>query len=642
MSITSTVVESMPGTTIPEINGDGPITRRRLWRSRMLHLVLCAVGLTPWLLDLSPALQAAGWGLWLPGIGFVAAGGWVMLLFPVTLLLFALAFFAWFGSGMIIAPILVWGLAAVAAGLVTDGSTLPQAHLLIPAITAGWLVFSAMQRRKRLSKQIQSRDERNQYLTEEISEVRRVAVAAPPKEGRELAPDQLGMIRYLLDRALQPVGQLEGFDKIDQFQTSALRYQINMIGYGLSGAQRHYTPNFHGYLSEAQRRLFEQYCQRQIWGYWAWENAWGNFSLDKNPAAKDNIMLTGYININLLQYMNNTGDDRYTKPGSMNFIWNQNTHFPHDIHSINQSILDNFRRQEYCLYPCEPNWIYPACNLRGLLAVALYDTVFGTEYLPELLPAFRKHLEAEFINPDGLLVSLRSKHTGHALPFPVPPGGMAKFLHPVFPDLAEVDYAIARRENVERDNGELRLKDMGKAIDFGNYQPGYGFVIDGVLSGAAELGDLDYVAAAKRELQEKIGRVDQKGVISWEASNLANAMLIESQLAFKDAWKDSVLSRPSDAELSGPILAEASYPEVLVAKAISHTGEDLELVLYPGRDNGAQTIGLERLQPGRSYCLQGAMLSTFAADAEGKATVSVPLNGRTALHVTPAELQLNA
>ena len=43
-----------------------------------------------------------------------------------------------------------------------------------------------------------------------------------------------------------------GYDKVDQFQTSALRYQINHLGYGLVMAQCMYTPNFHGYLSQAQ------------------------------------------------------------------------------------------------------------------------------------------------------------------------------------------------------------------------------------------------------------------------------------------------------------------------------------------------------------------------------------------------------
>src|SRR5258708_768359 len=91
---------------------------------------------------------------------------------------------------------------------------------------------------------------------------------------------------------------MNGYDKVDQFQTSALRYQINHLGYGLGMLQCMYTPSFHGYLSQAQRNLIELYLDRRIWGYWLWESAWGHLNLtDPDPAAKDNIMLTGWFGI---------------------------------------------------------------------------------------------------------------------------------------------------------------------------------------------------------------------------------------------------------------------------------------------------------------------------------------------------------
>ena len=51
---------------------------------------------------------------------------------------------------------------------------------------------------------------------------------------------------------------LHGFDVIEQYQTSAIRYQINFLLWGLQLAQCHYTPNFHGYLSLAQRNLIDK------------------------------------------------------------------------------------------------------------------------------------------------------------------------------------------------------------------------------------------------------------------------------------------------------------------------------------------------------------------------------------------------
>jgi hypothetical protein len=74
-------------------------------------------------------------------------------------------------------------------------------------------------------------------------------------------------------------------------------------------------------------------------------------------------MLTGYLPVNALLYMINTGDDCYGKNGSMSFERNGKVAHVHDVHSIVKSVLDNFLGrydQPFCLYPCEPNWIYPA------------------------------------------------------------------------------------------------------------------------------------------------------------------------------------------------------------------------------------------------------------------------------------------
>ena len=76
----------------------------------------------PTLLGLAPSLRAAGIGLWLPGAGFVAVGGWAALLFPLTLLLFVFGLVAWFWAGMVLALIVVWNGAAAVAGLMAGDS----------------------------------------------------------------------------------------------------------------------------------------------------------------------------------------------------------------------------------------------------------------------------------------------------------------------------------------------------------------------------------------------------------------------------------------------------------------------------------------------------------------------------------------
>src|SRR5258708_22173196 len=180
-------------------------------------------------------------------------------------------------------------------------------------------------------------------MSNAIAEAIEVAEPVPTMAERELMPDDLASSRYALDRALQPVGQMNGYDKVDQFQTSALRYQINHLGYGLGMVQCMYTPSFHGYLSQAQRNLIELYLDRRIWGYWLWESAWGHLNLtDPDPAAKDNIMLTGWFGIQLCTYMSNTGDRRYAEPRSLPFRRNARRVFHHAPHTIAQSVMKVF------------------------------------------------------------------------------------------------------------------------------------------------------------------------------------------------------------------------------------------------------------------------------------------------------------
>jgi hypothetical protein len=633
-AITSAVDAALPG----QIHrSGGPLTRARLMRSKLLHALGCILGATPFLMHASPALQALGWGLWLPGLGFVSVGGWSLLWVPATFVLFAVAFVAWFGSGMIIAPILVWVGSALAAAAIAGPQPTHYAPVAVPLLTLAFLATTYIKRANRYTKALERRAIREAALPAVIKEIRGATVAAPPLAERELGTVEIGMLRYLIDRALQPIGVLNGFDKIDQFQTSALRYQLNQVGWALAIVQRHHLPNFHGYLNEAQQRVIDQYLQGPIWGYWRLENLWGNLSLNTNPAKKDNVMLTGYLPVNALLYMINTGDDRYGKRGSMSFMRNAKVAHEHDIHSIVKSVLDNFQGhydQPFCLYPCEPNWIYPACNFRGLTVVRLYDTMYGTQHFDAIKDRFRARLEAEFLRADGGVVPLRSKLTGHELPFPAPDAVNVKMLSPLFADLAEKYWAICRHEDVYREGTELRVKVPDKAVDFGNYKPGNLFVMDGFLGASTEMGDREVVNAVKDMAlrSDKLKWID--GVTSFTASNMANVSFMESWMNVTHGWRDSILSKPPAAVLKGPILAAAAYPDVLVALAISH-GDDLKLVLYSGGAAGDKTLGLERLQPGARYQLKETGYE-FTADSQGKARLAHRVDGRTELHIVPA------
>jgi Linalool dehydratase/isomerase len=617
---------------------DGPVTSARLTRNRMAHIGMCLIGMMPWLLSASPGLQAFGWGLWLPGLGFVSVGGWALLLVPVTFIFFSLAIVAWFGTGMVIAPIIVWAGATLLAAAMAGDAAANYTPVAVPAITIAYLGISAWRRSKTLKERLARRAVREATLPAIIREVRAAAVPAPSIAERELSEFELSMLRYVLDRALQPLGRLNGFNKIDQFQTSALRYQLNQIGWTIAIAQLHHTPNFHGYLNEAQRRVIEQYLQDEIWGYWRYENAWGNLNFDGDPAKKDNVMMTGYFPINILLYMLNTGDDRYSQAGSLTFQRRGKNVYPHDIHSIVQSLVDNFRgkySQPFCLYPCEPNWIYPGCNFRGLTSVRIYDTYFGTDYFSSIADHFRQSFEHEFIRPDGGVVPLRSKLTGHELPFPAPDSVNVKELSPLFPDLSEKYWAITRGEDVYHENGKLKIKLPEKAVDFGNYSSGNMFVFDGLLSGSTEMGDRNVVEEVRRMILDSGSLIETGNVTNFDASNLANASIMQSWFNVTNGWRDAIQKKRPTSVLEGPILAEAQYPDVLVAQAISD-GSDLQLVLYPGTASGAFPIGIERLRSGALYRVVETG-EEVTADSEGKIVLNITLDGRTPLNIVPAQ-----
>jgi hypothetical protein len=67
--------------------------------------------------------------------------------------------------------------------------------------------------------------------------------------------------------ALQPVDRFDGFNRVDIFQTAAVRYQINLMGYAIAQVQRCYTPSFRGYASRAQVNLIDKARLPEVWNY---------------------------------------------------------------------------------------------------------------------------------------------------------------------------------------------------------------------------------------------------------------------------------------------------------------------------------------------------------------------------------------
>lgn len=619
----------------------GPVTAARQRRTWIIYLSLVIAGLLPTLLAAAPAWQAAGLGLVLPGGGFVALGGWWTLLFPLTLILFVVTLVAWFWAGAVVAPVLLWLGAALAAGaLAGERAAWRPAPLIV--LGAALLIGAGFARRnRRLATAGAARGAaREAFLPASLAEVeaQAVPVVAP---ARELSADQLAGLRYLLDRALQPLERFDGFTIIDQFQPAALRYQLNHMGFALGIAQTAYVPNFRGYMGLAQRNLISKYLDRRVWDYWVLESCWGHLNFtDWNPAARDNIMLTGWFGAHVGQYMLATGDRRYLEPGSLTFRLNDRKAWPHDFRTIIGSVDKNYSGAEFGHFACEPNWIYPICNHYGMLSLVTHDAVTGSALVDRHLPEWFAKMDSEFTDTAGSIIGLRSQLTGMPVPFPVGEAGYAHFENCFAPPRARQLWAIARREIepllVTDPDGTERMQMPGEGLDAGHYRSGHVAAYASYLVAAREFGDRRIAEAALRGLERDCAPSREGGVLRYlKGSNISNATAIMGLLMETGDFRRSFTTGPSPQALAGPMIETLDYPAVLVAKAVSE-GTGLDAVFLPGATPGRQAIPLSQLQPGRRYVLTGVEERELVADAAGTAAFHLLLDGRREVTLRPA------
>lgn len=660
----------------------GPATKRRLWRTRAIYLVVAAVGVGLVLLASGPRWHAFGIGLLFPGAGmFYPAGGAATVLlnlvwFAGTLAVFALSLLIWFATANIFAPIAVWVGAAAVAALRTPQAgndwfaAIPLAGLLAYAIAHRIWVQRSFARAERAT------GERNAAVADMVMPARPSFVPAKPFVGSELTEDELSLLRYPLELGLQPVESFWGFDRMDQFRDAATRYQADFLGYLLALVNYSRMPAFRGYLAQAQRNLIDKVLLPPMWDYWRLENRWGNLRWSGDPVIRDNIMLSGWLGMHVGLYESVTGDHHYSEPGGLTFRWNESKAYVHDLGTMNRAVYDNFRRYDLGFFPCEPNWIYPVCNSAGMMSLILNDRLHGTNYSADLADSYRFAHEREFVAPDGTPVGLKSTRLGWNITVPealknLSTGGQAAgsslaardssgtasstlflpFHTAIFPDIAERDivggsYDATRQAIL---SGALDLHAMSAA---GPQTGGPAYL--GVLGYATEYGDDELADAVKKAFWSDPNShlVTENGVryFDWVkpedplqparprrdsiAPVMIQSVLLSGFFGRHGAGYDLINRGNLDEWDRGPLLDEVPYPEVLVARAVTD-GEALDVVLRPGGEGGRFTISLSRLRPGHAYRVSGALQHVVEADAEGRAELEVDVPGRHELRVEP-------
>lgn len=256
----------------------GPVSRRKVFRLKMMWLFAATIGLGISLFSNCIHLQSFGLGLVFPGAGFllhvtssVTSALLHMGFLAASVILFFLAVFLWFWNGNILAPIAVWVTSAMLAGWMdhpelgpafctsaTSARSLPIAPIATILLLA--TVTFAVQRliSLGLARQRDSLERRKSVISE-------VSVSSSPLERdgltrqvRELSQDDVAALRFALDRALQPIDDWNGFHFSDQWQPAAPRYQVNTLGWALALANHNSLPSMRGYLQEAQLNLIEK------------------------------------------------------------------------------------------------------------------------------------------------------------------------------------------------------------------------------------------------------------------------------------------------------------------------------------------------------------------------------------------------
>ncbi len=563
-------------------------------------------------------------GVAIPGAGFLPPLDVGAMLWTVaSMAIFAVGLLLWFGTGNVLAPPLAWGGSIVAAILIRSDTSAPieAAWLLVPVVCALFALASAFKPRLRSP---------TPAALEQAAGAR-CEPAPKPRPEEELDPRTTSLLRLLLDRALQPVETFEGFERRDQFQTAALRYQVNFLSYAISMAQRRFLPAYVGVMREAQHRLLLKQQDLRLWRYWALESLWGHLRWSPDPVPRDNIMYTGFVLTQIALAEAALGRSiaaeghmhlRLRHPGGEVFAYGRD--------DLARVLAEQYERAPWGLLACEPHWIYPLCNMITAAGLRAVDAQAGSNRWERISSRFLAGLDRDFVTADGRIVPFRSSLTGLALPMA---GGAVMQAFPCL-FLNAIDPGRASRQ-WQRLRDDLARADWARAfwpIDVGNYGFSRASSLAASAAAAAEMGDGDSLVAILAMLDRECPSVTLHGIAHRPRASLwAHALELMARCGGKDALS-GLIEAPAMA--NGPHLAEAPYPAVIVTSAVAR-GAALDLVLRPGASPASVTLRLEGLDPGRAYTTMGGIAAAFKAEMDGAAMLEFVLADRLSFTIHP-------
>lgn len=620
----------------PDLIGSiGPLTKTRQSRLILIYLFLYALAAFFVLVFPNSLFSGFGHSLAFPGSGLF--GGWGsesapksidLSLFLLSIAALGAASFLWFATGNVVLPPLIWIVISIGSAFWQNEKSSPEFELwtTIVAFSSGPALIGLLYAYRFVT--LRQGQAHRSAMNKRLSEAHTNVQVEITEQANELSFSDLQHMRLLLDRALQPVDEFEGFEWIDQFQTAAIRYQINFISYALSLTQANYMPAFTGYLFEAQKNLKAKQENHRIWKYWHLENLWGNLRKGADPIAHDNIMYSGFVGAQLA-YARQSAPRNATSLDGLK-CRSRDTEFAYSQDEMIKVLVSQYETADYGLLSCEPNWVYPLCNAITATAIRAHDTYHGTDYWGSISERFRRSLETEFITPKGQFVPFRSNYTGFA---PPQVGGIVMqafpclFLNSLLPDIAQRQWSALQIDM----KGKNWRKKLWPA-DVGNYGFSRASSYAATALSAREMGDNQTADLLLEYMDHDCPKILNNGIShNSNASLWANANAFIAKTGKKNALQRLVTSKREATSLY-PFLANVDPAEVLIAKAKNIAGI-LSIVAYPTRCPGFKQMTIAGLIPHAKYKLTPGGHETFAALSDGTQVINFPLNGRTEIAI---------
>ena len=383
-----------------------------------------------------------------------------------------------------------------------------------------------------------------------------------------------------------------------QASMSSYRYALAFMTYFLALEQFHKIPAWTDFLQAKFDRLIIKMQHKKVWDYWA-EASKGTppyepnmdrpYPSERDPVRIKNIMYSGHLAQMISLYEKLYVDLKWGQPNSIQFKWNEKEIYYYDTHKLHKLIYDAFMNQVNHCIECHQNTCFPVCNQHPILALRVYDDIYGTKYFEKASVLLLDwYTENNLIDPDDHTVA--SMH------------------------LIKQDSVIGRN-NVEFDN---LIEKFLKPLSVAKMIRLHGAALDGwngafMNAWAPDLVKEHYPYQVKNSVKIKnktMAYTKREGIYDQLAApffamlaaemgdiELRDKLMNWADWKFKAEWtKDGSFFYPSGAEILAPVLPRFRY------KGISLSGKIAAMARANVKDGIRKTApeefaGLDELSP---------------------------------------------